>query len=222
MKVILAGSRSFIDHNDPQRGAAPGNNLDINLELLDGVIRRSGFWTRVVNKHHHRGPSINVGRPSKWGNPYSHMDNTLAQFKAATREQSIESYKDWFMEQSHLHSALDELRGKILGCWCDPLPCHAHWLAKLCGTITTVVLGKARGVDTIGERWAERNRLPTDPYPANWDLYGKRAGFLRNTQMAQVADAAILMRAPGRSNGTDHMLSEMVRLGKPYYLETIS
>lgn len=34
-----------------------------------------------------------VCRPSKWGNPYSHKQNTLAKFKTKTRKESIEMYK---------------------------------------------------------------------------------------------------------------------------------
>ena len=33
---------------------------------------------------------VYVGRPSKWGNPYSHRDDTLAEFKVRTRKESVE------------------------------------------------------------------------------------------------------------------------------------
>lgn len=48
--------------------------------------------------------------------------------------------------------------------------------------ITEVVSGTARGVDQLGERWAEENNIPITRMPANWDL-GTRAGYLRNKEM---------------------------------------
>ncbi|KKM72212.1 hypothetical protein LCGC14_1422810, partial [marine sediment metagenome] len=53
-----------------------------------------------------------------------------------------------------------------------------------------------------GENWANLMRIPVKKFPANWDKYGKQAGFIRNAEMAQYADAVILF--PG-GRGTDHM-----------------
>ena len=45
--------------------------------------------TRVV--HLEREPhDVFIGRPSKWGNPYSHLRNTRAQFRVRTREEAIQ------------------------------------------------------------------------------------------------------------------------------------
>lgn len=74
---------------------------------------------------------VYVGRPSKWGNPFSHLNDTLAEFKVASRDKAVERYEGWLKEQPELMAALPELRGKILGCWCAPLPCHADILARL-------------------------------------------------------------------------------------------
>lgn len=39
-------------------------------------------------------------------------------------------YRQYVLE-SHLYDDLEELNGKILGCWCDPKPCHGHVLIEL-------------------------------------------------------------------------------------------
>ena len=72
---------------------------------------------------------VYIGRPSKWGNPFSHKTGTKAQFKVDTREQAILAYEDWLGKQPDLLEALPELEGKILGCWCKPLACHGDVLA---------------------------------------------------------------------------------------------
>lgn len=75
---------------------------------------------------------VYIGRPSKWGNPFSHKDGTLAMFKVATREEAIAKYTEWLFGQNHLLEVLKfELRGKILGCWCSPQACHGEILAAL-------------------------------------------------------------------------------------------
>lgn len=68
--------------------------------------------------------------------------------------------------------------------------------------ITEVVSGGARGADTGGEEWAESVGIPFTRFLADWNKYGKRAGFIRNRQMAEYADAVVLF--PG-GNGTAHM-----------------
>ncbi len=72
--------------------------------------------------------------------------------------------------------------------------------------ITEVVSGCAYGVDKLGERWARANGIPIHPFPANWAMHGKRAGYLRNVQMAEYADALIAVY-DGISKGTAHMIN---------------
>jgi hypothetical protein len=73
------------------------------------------------------------------------------------------------------------------------------------GFITQVISGKARGADTLGERWAREHNIPVLSYPAEWDKYGKGAGPIRNRQMAEVADIGIGFLAP-TSKGTKDMI----------------
>ncbi|KKM08597.1 hypothetical protein LCGC14_1723590 [marine sediment metagenome] len=68
--------------------------------------------------------------------------------------------------------------------------------------VDEVVSGQARGADTCGELWAKSLGIPVKQFPADWEKYGKQAGFIRNAEMAQYADAVVLF--PG-GKGTEHM-----------------
>ena len=79
--------------------------------------------TKVV--HCTRGQhDVYIGRPSKWGNPF-------VIGKDGTREQVIQTYRNWLMTQPSLLAALPELKGRTLGCWCSPAACHGDVLAEL-------------------------------------------------------------------------------------------
>jgi hypothetical protein len=81
--------------------------------------------------------------------------------------------------------------------------------------ITEVVSGCATGIDILGEQWARANNIPIKEMPARWDLYGRKAGPLRNKNMAEYADAAIVIW-DGKSAGTRNMIENMIRWKKPY------
>ena len=70
---------------------------------------------------------------------------------------------------------------------------------------STILSGKATGVDRLGEKFAEAMGIPVDPYPADWRRYGLEAGRIRNELMATKADALILIW-DGHSSGSRHML----------------
>lgn len=76
---------------------------------------------------------VYIGRPSKWGNPYSHKEGTIAKYKTNTRREAIDSFRAYIMhgKGKHLLNDLDELEGKICGCWCHPKPCHGHVLQEI-------------------------------------------------------------------------------------------
>ena len=67
---------------------------------------------------------VYIGRPSKWGNPFEIGVH-------GTREQVIEMYKNWILNNPNLLRSLHELKGKVLGCWCSPLACHGDVLLEL-------------------------------------------------------------------------------------------
>lgn len=68
--------------------------------------------------------TIYVGRPGKWGNPFEIG-------KHGTRAEVIAKYEKYLQNRPDLLEALPELKGKLLGCWCAPKPCHADVLARL-------------------------------------------------------------------------------------------
>ena len=68
-----------------------------------------------------------------------------------------------------------------------------------------IVSGTANGADKLGEKYADERKLSISQFPANWDKYGKSAGYKRNSQMAKYADALIAFW-DGKSKGTKHMI----------------
>lgn len=83
--------------------------------------------------------------------------------------------------------------------------------------ITEVVSGTARGPDKLGEQWARDNFIPISRFPADWNTHGKSAGYRRNAEMGQYADALIAVW-DGQSRGTKHMIDIMKKLNKPYFV----
>ena len=79
--------------------------------------------------------------------------------------------------------------------------------------VTEVVSGRAKGVDKLGERWADHNKIPVKPFPADWDKHGKAAGLIRNEEMARYADALVAVW-DGESRGTLNMINTMGAVGK--------
>lgn len=82
-----------------------------------------------------------------------------------------------------------------------------------------VVSGTANGVDIEGERFARSYNIPLKRFPADWDKYGNAAGPIRNKQMADYADALLLIWTgdPETSRGSYNMKNTMLKLGKPVY-----
>jgi hypothetical protein len=81
-------------------------------------------------------------------------------------------------------------------------------------TVTEVVSGGAKGIDLNGETWATKNNIAIKRFPAQWTLYGRRAGALRNLQMAQYADG-LLSIWDGKSRGSKHMIEAAEQCGIP-------
>lgn len=71
--------------------------------------------------------------------------------------------------------------------------------------LVEIVSGTANGADKLGERYARERGYNVTRFPADWDAYGKSAGYRRNVKMAEYADAAIIFWN-GRSKGTRHMI----------------
>lgn len=92
--------------------------------------------------------------------------------------------------------------------------------SKFTMKIEEVVSGRAVGPDQIGEAWAKFNKIPIKEMPAEWNKHGKRAGPIRNREMAEYADACIVFW-DGVSPGTRNMIAEMSRVKKPCIVQII-
>ena len=75
----------------------------------------------------------------------------------------------------------------------------------------TLICGMARGADLAAYKLFSEAGLPIKMYPADWDQYGKSAGFIRNAQMADIADMLIAFW-DGESRGTAHMIDTARKL----------
>lgn len=86
--------------------------------------------------------------------------------------------------------------------------------------ITEVVSGCADGVDKMGELWAVCHKIPIKKYPANWRVYARSAGIVRNIEMGNYADALIAVW-DGSSRGTMHMITYANSKGLKVYIHRI-
>jgi hypothetical protein len=93
---------------------------------------RSYRMTRVVHCKKEK-YDIYCGRPSIWGNPFTHIKDkeTKAEFIVESRDEAIAKYEEWLMKQPELLKQISTLKGKVLGCWCFPKNCHCNVLARL-------------------------------------------------------------------------------------------
>lgn len=115
------------------------NQIYLDMEDFD---KQEGKTYVVHFKTHQH--DVYIGRPSKWSNPYTHkdLDNTQAKFQVNTRQEAINGYVH-YLNESGLVKDLEELRGKVLGCWCCKSPsdgsektlvCHGQVIAKILNT----------------------------------------------------------------------------------------
>ena len=81
---------------------------------------------------------VYIGRPSVWGNHYSHLDGTMAELRVASRDEAIVAYENWLRKMIDedrefvIEQYLRPIAGKTLGCWCAPKACHGDVLIKVC------------------------------------------------------------------------------------------
>lgn len=135
----------------------PATDDQIEPLAADAVEEpEAGSRPRVLNlRHHELGDAVYVGRAnprrglagSAFGNPYQVG-------RDGTREQVIEIYRQWLLDQPALLDRLYELRGRRLACWCSPAACHADVLTELVDADELLDELKAAGirVETRGDR----------------------------------------------------------------------
>lgn len=81
-----------------------------------------------------------------------------------------------------------------------------------------IICGGARGADRLGEEFAKTYSYKAKRFLANWDKYGKSAGYIRNTEMAKYASEGgnvgmLIAFWDGNSRGTKHMIDLAKRYG---------
>lgn len=81
--------------------------------------------------HHKRAPyDVYIGRPSEWGNPFSHLPASAAEWRVATRDEAIRKYEEWLLAQPELVDRVRRvLRGKVLSA------CHGDVLARIANAV---------------------------------------------------------------------------------------
>ena len=95
--------------------------------------------TTVVNLKGHRGDPdyddvVYVGRPMHrggWHLAGSPLANPFHPGRDGSREEVMAKYRAYIESRPDLLALVPELRGRRLGCWCLPEPCHAEILAEL-------------------------------------------------------------------------------------------
>ena len=94
-----------------------------------------------------------------------------------------------------------------------------NFLRKKCDRILSnikdekwILSGCAKGADSLGEQYAQERGYYLAEFPANWDLHGKKAGVLRNEEMAREADALIVF-IKNQSRGSLDMLRRAEQKG---------
>lgn len=82
------------------------------------------------------------------------------------------------------------------------------------------VSGGCRGADSLGERYARENGFELEIYNAEWEIYGNRAGPLRNKIMAETGDYFICFW-DGNSKGTANMIYFVNLQNKPIKIKFV-
>lgn len=77
-----------------------------------------------------------------------------------------------------------------------------------------IISGMAKGADTCAVDWAVINWCHVEEYRAEWDKYGKRAGYIRNQQMLDEGEPDLVVAFPG-GRGTEMMKDIARKAGVP-------
>jgi hypothetical protein len=90
-------------------------NIKTDQELINWAGDRAVYIGRwIENKKYHY-------QDSKWRNPHKDKPNEIA----------VAKYRDYLLAKPVLLKQIEELRGKLLMCWCLPDPCHGQVLIDL-------------------------------------------------------------------------------------------
>lgn len=195
--------------------------------------------TTVVNKNKDTFYDSYIGRGSLFGNEWvigkdGTRDEVIDRYK--------ESFDKKVESDPSFRTEVLKLKNKTLGCYCKPARCHGDiiqgWLDerkalaiigsrgfidydRLSGIFqryflckhSIIVSGGANGADALGKQLAYAYNLDYVEFPADWDRFGKSAGFRRNKDIITCADD-VLCFWDGISKGTANSLGLAKKMKK--------
>ena len=85
-------------------------------------------------------------------------------------------------------------------------------------TPKAIISGGARGADYLAKIYAQNQNIKYIEFPAEWDKYGKSAGYRRNVDIVNASDIIVAFW-DGTSRGTKHIMDIAREYNKPLYIE---
>lgn len=118
------------DLREPLKGELEKQSKFLRGEGID--VAPAKPRTTVINVSTTRNYDVHIGRPTKYGNPY-----VMSRTEDGNRDEVISKFKEWFFSDNERARELradakQECTGRILGCYCKPLPCHGDVIAAYC------------------------------------------------------------------------------------------
>lgn len=191
--------------------------------------------TTVVNKKHDVPYDVYIGRGSKWGNPFvvgTHgtRDEVVMKYRNWIYEQpdliaSLHELKGKVLCcYCHPLSCHGDVLAELANAMVKPTYRvivagsrgfeDDHLMRLWLNTILhekakthkiQIISGTARGADKLGEEYAYHAGHEIKCMPADWNTHGKSAGYKRNAEMAECADACVVFWKD-QSKGSKHMI----------------
>lgn len=91
------------------------------------------------------------------------------------------------------------------------------YILQVWGVPLEVISGGAKGADTLGEKWANENQIPTIIYRADWKQHGRAAGLIRNKDI--ISNATHVLAFPSRTGrGTQHSIGLAKKQNKKIHI----
>jgi Domain of unknown function (DUF4326) len=116
------------DEIERRKVVEAGGSVVANVRKTKGVRADEELinWAEETGRFVYIGDVVRhtLYRRSPWFNPAKH--------RKTDHDRAVQQYRGYILKQPGLLERLPELRGKVLGCWCYPRPCHGNILIELC------------------------------------------------------------------------------------------
>lgn len=80
--------------------------------------------------------------------------------------------------------------------------------------ISFMAMGDAKGADELAKEYAVVKNIPYRVFKADWDLYGKKAGPIRNEEMIKIIEPDLVVAFRG-GKGTEDCVRKAMELSIP-------